>query len=289
VGNGHGDRPLRVALVGIDGAGKTSIARRLRERAGLDGRLAVIHSLRPHENPDGPLHRLSRHLDALSEVADGLRSPHLKLAALYLQLCTYGPIERFYAETYAPEVLLSDRHPLIDTLVYLPVYGRAASAAERREPPADLRERLDAIDPDAHDSIVAWSDSLARRLGYETDLWSLGEEMLAMLSLPPDRLLDEFGGRFRTRLPDSVVLLELGVDEALGRSQARKRSAEQHESSAFLAMVSERYDQVLAELAGGSEPVAVERVENSAREIDETVEEVAARLPLDLSLAPVGS
>jgi thymidylate kinase len=282
--------PLRVALVGIDGGGKTTVARRLRDRAGGEGSLAVLHSLRPHENPDGPLHRLSRHLDALSVVADELRSPKLKLTALYLQLSTYGPIERFYAETYRPELLLSDRHPLIDTLVYLPVFARAAHARSGRAappgPPSDLRERLDAIDPAAHTSIVAWSDSLARRLGYETDLWGLGEEILALASLSPAELLPELGHRFQVRLPDAVIVLELGVEEALRRSQTRKRPAEQHESTALLTLVGDRYHQVLGELKNGGQPKAVERVDTAGPSIDETVEEIARRLPVRLPSAP---
>jgi thymidylate kinase len=275
---------VRVALVGIDGAGKTSIARRLRELAGGPGRVAVLHSLRPHENPDGPLHRLSRQLDALSAVADDVRSPELKLAALYLQLSTYGPIERFYAGTYRPEVTLSDRHPLIDPLVYLPVYGRAAQGrAGRPGPPADLRERLDAIDPAAHASIVAWSDSLARRLGHEADLWGLGEEMLALVSLPPRELLDELGRRFRVRRPDVVILLELEVEEALRRSQTRRPRTEQHENATFLTVVGERYREVLGELEDGGEPAAVERIDTGGHSIDETVEAVARRLPVRLA------
>jgi thymidylate kinase len=282
--------PLRVALVGIDGGGKTTVARRLRERAGGEGRLAVLHSLHPHENPDGPLHRLSRHLDALSVVADELRSPELKLTALYLQLSTYGPIERFYAETYRPELVLSNRHPLIDTLVYLPVFGRAARARSGRAappgPPSDLRERLDAIDPAAHTSIVAWSDLLARRLGYEADLWGLGEEILALASLSPAELLHELGHRFRVRLPDAVIVLELGVEEALRRSRTRKRPAEQHESTALLTRVGHRYHQVLGELKNGGQPKVVERVDTAGPSIEETVEEIARRLPVRLPSAP---
>jgi thymidylate kinase len=288
--NGAGE-PRRVALVGIDGAGKTTVARRLRERAAGEGRLAVLHSLRPHENPGGPLHRLSRHLDALSAVADELRSTELKLAALYLQLSTYGPIERFYAEAYRPEVVLSDRHPLIDTLVYLPVFGLAGRGrsrrAARRGPPSDVRERLDTIDPAARASIVAWSDSLARRLGYETDLWRLGEEMLALASLSPAELLDELGRRFRVRLPDAVIVLELGVEEALRRSQTRMRPAEQHESAAFLTLVSERYRRVVDDLESRGVPEAVERVDTAGRSLDETVEEIADRLPVQLVAEPV--
>ncbi len=234
------------------------------------------------------MHRLSRRLEAFSAVADELHSPELKLAALYLQLCTYGPIERFFCETYRPELVVSDRHPLIDTAVYLPLYGRAAAGRiDPPEPPPDLRQRLDAIDPEAHDAVVAWSDALARRLGYETDLWGLGVEMLAMLSRPPDEMLDDFAYRFRVALPEAVVLLEIEVEDALERSSARERSAEQHETSAFLALVRERYDQVLGELEAGAAPVAVDRVSSGGRPVDEVAEEVARSLRLDLPRTPL--
>jgi hypothetical protein len=81
-------------------------------------------------------------------------------------------------------------------------------------------------------------------------------------------------------------VLELGVEEALRRSQTRKRPAEQHESTALLTLVGDRYHQVLGELKTGGQPKAVERVDTAGPSIDETVEEIARRLPVRLPSAP---
>ena len=34
----------------------------------------------------------------------------------------YGPVERFFLDTFSPEVLVCERHPLIETFVYGPLY-----------------------------------------------------------------------------------------------------------------------------------------------------------------------
>ncbi len=132
-------RPLRAALVGIDGCGKTTVADRLRGPGTV-----VIHTIHPHETVDGPFHELSRHLQTLSVTADRLRSPQLKVAAFYLLLHLYAPTERFLTQTFAPHTILSDRHPLIDAMVYLPLYRRAATSAA---PPPNWAGELE---PDTH-------------------------------------------------------------------------------------------------------------------------------------------
>jgi thymidylate kinase len=274
------DRPLRVALVGIDGAGKTSVAHRLRERAGGDLRLAVLHAIRPHEAPDAPLHALSRHLQTVSEEADRLRSPELKVAVFYLVLCLYAPVERFFVDIFSPNIVVTDRHPLVDTLVYLPLYGRYAATHPDpdRRPPAAW---MDGIDGRARDAAVAW----ARRTGGDGDLLSLGRQILALHARPPARMLREFRRRYRTDLPDRIVLLDLDVDQAMQRLSGRDRPAQPHETHTQLTAVRCAYSETLAWLASGPAAVDVRRVCTAGRSIDAAVDEIVAGLPVPESLA----
>jgi len=258
-------RPLRVALVGIDGCGKTTVAGRL-----SDPDLLVMHTTHPHETVDGPFHELSRHLEALSAVADRLRSPQLKVAAFYLLLRTFGPIERFFTQTFTPHTVLSDRHPLIDGLVYLPLYRR--QAATMTAPPPDWANELE---PDTRRAILAW----AHRVECEQDLWALGHRLLSLHTPSRDTLLVVLCGLLHATLPDVVVHLDLEVDEALRRLGELGRSAELHETAAQLSVVRGEYEAVLDWLATRPTQITVHRIDCGAgRSADDIAAEVTYRL-----------
>ncbi|MEU3491272.1 phosphotransferase [Streptomyces massasporeus] len=106
---------MRAAVVGIDGTGKTTVLRRIREQ----GDITVVHAIRAHDDPDRPYAALA----GASAAADALGRVQLKPAVLYLQLCLYGPAERQAARE--GRILVSDRHPLIDPPAYLPMFARA--------------------------------------------------------------------------------------------------------------------------------------------------------------------
>lgn len=244
---------MRVALAGIDGTGKTTVARLVATR----GDAAVVHAIRPHEDPASPDAPLSRHLAAASAAADATRRAQLKVAVLYLQLCLYAPAER---RAGAP-VLLADRHPLIDPLVYLPLYARIGVDENPRDDVAAWWARQP---PDTAAAVRDW----LRTCAGDTDVWTLGGDLIRLAAKAPDDLLAELVRIFGVRLPDAVVLLDLPVDEALARTRDRRRDAELHETAAVLTAVRSGYDRVLTWLAPR---VAVHRIDCSGR----TPEEVA--------------
>jgi thymidylate kinase len=241
-----GPAALRVALLGIDGSGKSTLARLLAERPGDAGRRVVLSCLRAHENPDAPLQDLSRHLDALSKEADRLDSPDLKLAVLYLQMCTYGVAERFFTRELAVRVVITERHPLIDALAYLPLYRRA----------------IDRVDG---------PDRPARPGGRAVRLDTIGAELTGLLELPAERCVAELSARLGVAAPDVAVLLDIDVDTALGRLATRGGRPEMHERADLLARVRESYDRALA--ASGT--VRVHRVPVDGRPPEDLAAEVA--------------
>ncbi|WP_433325307.1 dTMP kinase [Spirillospora sp. CA-294931] len=237
----------RVALLGIDGSGKSTLARLLAERAGTGGRAVVLSSLRAHEHPDGPLRELSRHLDTLSKEADRLGSPDLKLAVLYLQMCTYGVAERFFTRELAARVVISERHPVLDALAYVPLYRdgiERVGGPGRREV---LREQLAGLPPAAVAAARDWCAVLgARRDGRAVRLETLGAELVGLLGLPDARRAAELSARFGVAAPDVAVVLDLDVETALGRVKARGRHLEPHERAELLSRVGDGYDRALA-------------------------------------------
>lgn len=267
-----GPAALRVALLGIDGSGKSTLARLLAERPGDAGRRVVLSCLRAHENPDAPLQDLSRHLDALSKEADRLDSPDLKLAVLYLQMCTYGVAERFFTRELAVRVVITERHPLIDALAYLPLYRRAIDRVDGPDRPAVIREQLAGLSPPAVEAALAWCRALGERPGGRAvRLDTIGAELTGLLESPAERCVAELSARLGVTAPDVAVLLDIDVDTALGRVASRGGRPEMHERADLLARVREGYGRALA--ASGT--VRVHQVPVDGRPPEDLAAEVA--------------
>ncbi|MFF3445427.1 hypothetical protein [Streptosporangium sp. NPDC002721] len=255
-----------MALVGVDGSGKSTVARLLSSPDRV-----VLSCLRPHENPDGPLHELSRHLDTLSRDADESGSPELKLAVLYLQMCTYGSVERFFIDEWAAQTMVSERHPLIDALVYLPLYRDAIRQVAGPGRDAILRGRLTRSAPEARQAVSAWCRVLGRRNGGAPRLDTLAAELVDLLNVSVDERVEELSARFAVSPPDLAILLELDVGEAVRRIAARNRRPEPHERHDLLARVHAGYESALAALT----TVRVHRVAVDGRSPAEVATEVS--------------
>jgi thymidylate kinase len=243
----------------MDGVGKTTVLHRLRERDDV----AVVHTVRGHEDPAGLAADLSAALAGASAAADDLGRVQLKVAVLYLQLCLFGPAER-QAVRRRP-TLLTDRHPLVDPLVYLPMF---ASLARDAEPGGAVEAWWGKQEPGRAEAVRDW----LRAAGGTTDPWELGTRVLRWGTLPMPELLGRLTRSFGVSLPEGVVLLDLPVAQALRRTRERARGSELHETRAFLSATRHRYVEVLDRLAEDRPELSVQRVDCA----DRSVEEVSA-------------
>jgi thymidylate kinase len=262
--------------VGIDGAGRTTICRLLRDGGFVDQDLTVVHALRPYETPGAPFGHLSRKLHSLAAAAELLGQPELKAAALYLQLSTYAPVEHFLIEAYQPESVVTAGHPLVDTLAHLPI----------QRPPAvsSIGEWRHVIDPDVMAAVEAWADGI----GCPTDLRALGNEVLSLHNLPLDQLLERFRRRFRANLPDVVILLDVDPLEAVRRLggegeaeavEVAERLGGSDVSSARLAALREQYLLIADWLERGRYGVTVHRIDVNGRSTARVANLVRSKLP----------
>ncbi|MFF8393639.1 hypothetical protein [Streptomyces sp. NPDC016172] len=254
---------MRAAVVGIDGTGKTTVLRRIREQ----GDITVVHAIRAHDDPDSPYAALSRALAGASAAADALGRVQLKLAVLYLQLCLYGPAERQAARE--GRILVSDRHPLIDPLAYLPMFARA----EREDAPGvDVEAWWRGQEPRAARAVRDW---LVTRTG-SADPWPVGTDLLHRATRPPQDILDHFTRSCGVTLPNAVVLLDLPVEDALARTRGRESKGELHETADLLSLARQHYDAALDWLARTRPEVTVHRVDCRGRTAAEVTEAVRA-------------
>ncbi|MFE6864651.1 dTMP kinase [Nocardia sp. NPDC057668] len=267
-----------IALVGIDGSGKSTAIAALAERFGGQG--AVVSSLRNHDVADAPLHDLSRALERLGRAADESGSPSLKLTALYLQMCMYGPTAAFVTQAHTPAVLFSDRHPVIDASVYLPMFHGMIT---RVGAAADTRGWLDTLDPPARELVVRWIHAQARHSGRRPEPEALVRELVGLAAAPPP--VSRLQTILRAPLPRAVVWLDLPVEAAVRRICDRAKPREAHETEQRLGAVRLAYERLCADPEPG---LVVHRLEVGDLTPDEVVAAIVSLLAKAGVDAPAG-
>lgn len=243
----------KIAIVGIDGSGKSTIVRELLSQypAKQDAVMALACP-QYHDKPNIPLSDLSKAMDVFSKTADTLGSFELKAAALFLQMTLYGPIEQFLLEQYQPKLLISERHPIIDALAYSPFYTFMIN--QRPSPEAfekPLAEAINQVYDHAYADILQWQTLQNKRLQQTTSIWELPFFLKALVEKAPEIVFKELSQQFRSSLPDTVLLLDPGIDEAIKRIHERSSDQEEkelHESGESLKYLSQSYSETLRNL-----------------------------------------
>lgn len=269
-----------MAVVGIDGCGKTSVIRRFAELwpEARGGTLALTCPTY-HETPNAPFARLSERLHRFSRAADALGSFELKGAALYLQMTLHGPVERCLLDAYRPAFLLTEHHSLVDTLAYGAIYMMMIRKHADAALEAPLREKLDSQAPGSYDEIVHWAALHAEQAGTPASVFELGLALATMLNRPREELITELARRYGTGLPDVLLLLDLPAQIAVERLRARGDvQGELHEQAPMLEQLRRLYHDV-ADYLKREHPETETFVIDAASSgsVDDTLREVMRR------------
>ena len=268
----------RIAVVGLDGCGKSSAIARMRELAPTgDGAFASITCPGFHDTPDAPLQDLSRKMKIFSDGCDEIGSAEMKALSMYLQMTLYGPVERFFLDTFSPEVLVCERHPLIETFVYGPLYvllARSGWDGSALEPA--IRSVVDRSDGEVFEAVEGWHAAEADRLGDKVGLWERFADVAAAVQGDFETAVADFSRRYRTTLPDVVLWLDVPPEQAAGRCAARSTSrvVETHETSELLGILRHGYLQLRESISRVFPEISVHMVDTSdAVDIDSSVQE----------------
>ena len=209
----------RVAIVGIDGAGKSSVADLVARALSQRGTTCEqLHCPLIHHHPNAPLADLSRTLETLSAHADTLDDPLFKAAIMVDQMTLFGPAERFLVSTLTPEVLVCSRQPVIATLVYAQLYARLGT-----EPAADagIAERPACIAPHAWQRLERWRALRSGPSGRPRTAATLAHRLASLVSDDLASALRTLEHDLQSAMPDVAVLLDVDPQQAYARACQR--------------------------------------------------------------------
>lgn len=284
---------VRISLVGIDGAGKTSLTERLTARLRESGTEATaLHCPSYHDGGALPDGALSEALTMASRLADEAHAYGLKLVIQYLQMTLYGPVEEHLLESAKPSHLISDRHAIIDTMAYGPVYDLIlANAADSvADLLAQLGPELDHRVPGSWRSIGSWYSAHCRRLGLPADVDQIPRDLAQLQTRSTSEVVEALSLRYQTTLPDIVWLVDTPPAHALARLTSRTGvPREAHESANYLTAVRDMYATTLDELHQQCHTEICRLSAPGDRSLDSLVDEIAEYLRARGTLPPASS
>ncbi len=118
-------RPLRIAVVGMDGSGKSTVVGSMIKRFQGKYRFELLKALPRPTRTYAITNWVERKLDQLALKGDELSQKHLLIVSQAIQNAIY-PFLRIGAEK-KKDIIIYERHPLIDYETYGPYYGGKAA------------------------------------------------------------------------------------------------------------------------------------------------------------------
>jgi thymidylate kinase len=274
----------RISVTGLDGTGKTTIVRELARRYASEPSFAqAFRAPQFHESPGVPHAALSADIDALSVLADRRRDALLKATSLFLSMTLYGDVERHFEKTFHPELLIGERQPLLDSLVYSIFYSKLLTGP--LDPTALTPKIEHAIGTAGLKRIGQWMGRLAER---DSDLrpgldsfWSLPLYAKRVFDLPVSALLKRLRALYAVEEPEEIVVLSVSSDELQNRLQQKRGAGtegELHERKETLKQLQKGLQSVLGTLREAYPGVRIHELDTSSLSLRETCDELGARL-----------
>jgi hypothetical protein len=220
--------------MGIDGSGKTTLMRGLQRVEGE--RASFLFSPDFHEIPGFSGGEESRALTEFSRLADEHADPRLKISSLYLRMCLFGEAEAFLCATERRATIYIERHPLIDSITYLPVYlGAVKKLGVRLEESVDVMAQITRNHPEVARHVHAAVVRRNERLGIASaPVEQLADYCLGFAGQGPLAFVTALSRDFQTTLPHQLLYLDIAPELAFERIRQRGKTLEAHESLASL-------------------------------------------------------
>jgi predicted ATPase len=173
-----------ITILGLDGTGKSTLMKTLLQACPIKvEEIAIINAPNFHEGEDVPLSTLSRHLEIFSSICDSLESFELKATSLYLQATLFGIVENFFKTTLKPKIIISQRNPLLDSLVYGEFYVKMIhSKIDQKKFEPQIIQKLQ----EQHlswNKILNWFELHTQRIETQSTFWDFPLEIKKNISI----------------------------------------------------------------------------------------------------------
>lgn len=223
-----------IAILGIDGIGKSTILRSLLDENLKD--VDFIMSPSFHEYKSFEYEDLSRQLELISNYADKIQHFELKALSMYLQVSLYGNIEK---KLYSSNIV-AFRHPVVDAIVYGDFY---------------LKYINDPIDEKLLDDIFAKFDKKSiiqnyfniqmKRMGFSSNMSTFPLLFKDIFSTDFKSRVRALSEHFNTSCPSNIIFLDLDISSVLSRLKGRDGQAELHETKQSLEYLRQKYFEII--------------------------------------------
>lgn len=241
---------MRTAIItGIDGCGKSTLVKRLHDEYAGDASIGLFACPSYHHLAGSGHEQLSILFERLNELGNAWRLSDLKALALYLQMSLYRPVLEKVATRPNCELVVSERHALIDTVVYGSLYAnRITGMIDQQTWEPLITQELDQLYPYGFETVQQWVGYLNEVAGTNYHFWNYTGFLKDVFTASPATVMRQLSGFFQLQLPDQVCFLQIEPDEALTRLDKRDKQRELHERKDLLEALQSGYLHLLQAL-----------------------------------------
>lgn len=254
------------SIVGVDGSGKDY--RLAQIMAQVDSSIFFpLPCTAYHHSAFCAAPALSRTLQRLGEEADRKSDPALKGISLFLKMLLFGQELRHLQKLHQAEVVLSTRHPVIDTPAYASFFIQQLEMSNEDRTQVIYRVQS-LLSPTEFKPVAALLSSVKGRLDKEP----LPEFIARTASLDWTEQLKVYTHIFNIPLPDRILFLNPPTATILERLQARTdRVRETHEQALFIQTLNQYLEQTLSALCAWKPEINLYATPNKGEALDNTI------------------
>ena len=218
-----------ISICGVDGTGKTTLVQKLKSQGEVTLRAPQVH-----ESGSFQVSKASEALERLSQWADQKGDLVTKACALFLAMSLQPRAEAELKESSQPSRIFRERDPILDLVVYSPLYLKILQPTHRFVPALGVDEPL----------IQACFDSQAS-LFPGLKLEELPTGLIQFFSQPLTSWIPKLIQVWGVQPPQQVVLLKGSADLLKTRMElkAKSQAKEFHEQLPLLLMLQAGFEE----------------------------------------------